>query len=246
MLRVTIFDYGAGNLHSLAKALAEPGVEVRVEPDPARAVETDALVLPGVGSFAQAAERLAPGHHAMRDAMLYGGLPTLGVCLGMQLLFDESEEGPGRGLGIIPGRVTRLVARRVPQIGWNTLEDARDQIFDAAPLSVAYYANSFACRPASDEPVIAWSRHETDRFAAAVRTGKGGKGGKGGNIVGVQFHPEKSSRAGVRFVRAFLNEARGGERGEGRGERERSLGTPRHEDDSLLSPLPSPLPPPAP
>jgi glutamine amidotransferase len=238
MLRVTIFDYGAGNLHSLAKALAEPGVEVRVEPDPARAVETDALVLPGVGSFAQAAERLEPGRDAMRDAMLSGGLPTLGVCLGMQLLFDESEEGPGRGLGIIPGRVTRLAARRVPQIGWNALEDARDPIFDAAPLSVAYYANSFACRPTSDEPVIAWSRHETDRFAAAVRAGERG------NIVGVQFHPEKSSRAGVGFVRAFLSEA--GRRVEGRGERERPLGTPRHEEDSLLSPLPSPLSPPAP
>jgi imidazole glycerol-phosphate synthase subunit HisH len=201
MRHVTIFDYGAGNLHSLAKALAEPDVEVRVEPDPRRAVETDVLVLPGVGSFAQAAGRLAPGRDLMRDAMLRDGLPTLGVCLGMQLLFDESAEGPGQGLAIIPGRVTRLAARRVPQIGWNSLEDVHDPIFDAAPLTVAYYANSFACRPAADDTVIAWSRHEGDRFAAAVRAGERG------NIVGVQFHPEKSSRAGVRFIRAFLHEA---------------------------------------
>jgi glutamine amidotransferase len=201
MRRVTIFDYGAGNLHSLAKALAEPGIEVCVEPDPTRAAETNVLVLPGVGSFAQAAGRLAPGRDAMCDAMLHGGLPTLGVCLGMQLFFDESEEGPGNGLGIIPGRVTRLAARRVPQIGWNTLEDTRDAIFDAAPMSVAYYANSFACRPITDDTVIAWSRHEGDCFAAAVRTGAKG------NIVGVQFHPEKSSGAGVRFIRAFLKES---------------------------------------
>lgn len=200
MRRVTIFDYGAGNLHSLAKALAEPDVEVRVEPDPTRATQTDVLVLPGVGNFAQAAGRLAPGREVMRDAMVRHGLPTLCICLGMQVLFDESEEGSGRGLGIIPGRVTRLAAHRVPQIGWNTLEDARDSIFDAAPMTVAYYANSFACRPATDDVVIAWSRHEDDRFAAAVRAGEKG------NVVGVQFHPEKSSDAGVRFIRAFLQE----------------------------------------
>jgi glutamine amidotransferase len=212
MRRVTIFDYGAGNLHSLAKALAEPDVEVRVEPDPVRAVETAVLVLPGVGSFAQAAARLAPGRDTMRAAVLEGGLPTLGVCLGMQLLFDESEEGPGRGLAIVPGRVTRLAARRVPQIGWNALEDARDPIFDAAPVTVAYYANSFACRPVTDDAVIAWSRHEGDRFVAAVRAGRQG------NVVGVQFHPEKSSQAGVRFIRAFLREV--GRRAEGAGRRE--------------------------
>jgi imidazole glycerol-phosphate synthase subunit HisH len=201
MRRVTIFDYGAGNLHSLAKALAEPGLEVCVEPDPRRAIDTDVLVLPGVGSFAQAAGCLAPGREAMRDAMLHDGLPTLGVCLGMQLLFDESEEGPGSGLAIIPGCVTRLAARRVPQIGWNTVEGTRDSIFDAAPMTVAYYANSFACRPIADDSVIAWSRHEDDRFAAAVRAGEIG------NIVGVQFHPEKSSGAGVRLIKAFLAEA---------------------------------------
>jgi glutamine amidotransferase len=201
MQRVTIFDYGAGNLHSLAKALATRGLEVCVELDPVRATETDVLVLPGVGSFAQAASRLAPGREAVRDAMLHHGLPTLGVCLGMQLLFDESEEGPGKGLSIIPGHVTRLIARRVPQIGWNRLEDMRDSIFDAAPMTVAYYANSFACRPITNDTVIAWSRHEGDRFAAAVRAGENG------NIVGVQFHPEKSSAAGVRLIKAFLAEA---------------------------------------
>ncbi len=200
MRRVTIFDYGAGNLHSLAKALAEPDVDVRIESDPVRTVETDILVLPGVGSFPQAAGRLDAGRNVMREAML-GGLPTLGVCLGMQIFFDESDEGSGRGLGVISGRVTRLTARRVPQIGWNALEDARDPIFDSASLRMAYYANSFACRPDSDDTVIAWSEHDGDRFAAAVRAGEQG------NIVGVQFHPEKSSGAGVRFIHAFLRES---------------------------------------
>ena len=201
-MRVTLFDYGAGNLHSLAKALDAPGVTLRVESDPRLALDTDALVLPGVGAFAQAAERLAPAREAVRDA-LRGGLPCLGICLGMQLLFDESEEGGAGvpGLGVISGAVTRLRARRVPQIGWNRLEDvsAEEPLFARAPLDVAYFANSYACRPSADAhaAVTAWATHEGDTFAAAVRAG---------NTVGVQFHPEKSSSAGVRLVRAWVEE----------------------------------------
>ncbi|HYD53878.1 MAG TPA: imidazole glycerol phosphate synthase subunit HisH [Gemmatimonadaceae bacterium] len=197
-LRVGLFDYGAGNLHSLAKALAAPGVEVRVEEDPRAVLDADVLVLPGVGAFTPAAERLAPGRAAMRDA-LAAGMPAIGICLGMQLLFDDSEEGPGAGLGIIPGRVTRLAARQVPQIGWNAIEEARDPLLDAAPLATAYYANSFVCRPADPSVVVAWSEHEGDRFPAAVRAR---------NVVGVQFHPEKSSAPGLRFLQAFLEGVR--------------------------------------
>ena len=198
-MRVTIFDYGAGNLHSLAKAIEAGGVDVHVETDPVRAVvDTDALVLPGVGAFGAAAERLAPGLDVMREA-LAGGLPAIGICLGMQLLFDASDEGEGAGLGLVRGRVSRLRAERVPQIGWNTVDDARDPLFDAAPLPIAYYANSFVCRPEDPSSVIAWSEHEEDRFPAAVRAG---------TAVGVQFHPEKSSSDGVRLLHAFLDEAR--------------------------------------
>lgn len=199
-LRVTVFDYGAGNLHSLLKTLESARTLVRVDTDPATAVrDTDALVLPGVGAFTPAAERLAPGREAMRAALL-NGLPCLGICLGMQLLFDASDEGPGEGLGIFPGRVTKLAAHRVPQIGWNALEDSRESLFDEANLTMAYYANSYVCRPtdAALAQVIAWSEHEGDRYPAAVRMGA---------VVGTQFHPEKSSTPGVRFVHAFLEAA---------------------------------------
>ena len=195
-MKVTIFDYGAGNLHSLAKAIEEPGVSVTCETDVARALDTDVLVLPGVGAFGLAAERLAGGRAAMRSALEHG-LPCLGICLGMQLLFEGSEEGPGAGLGLISGRVERLHARRIPHIGWNVVEEAVDPLFEQAPLEMAYYANSFVCRPDDGDSVIAWSRHEDDRFAAAVRSGR---------TVGVQFHPEKSSEAGVRFIRAFVRD----------------------------------------
>ena len=196
-MKVTIFDYGAGNLHSLAKAIKEDGIDVCLETDPARAARTDVLILPGVGAFGAAAARLAPGRTDMRDA-LDAGLPCLGICLGMQLLFDSSEEGEGDGLGFFSGAVTRIRARRAPHIGWNTLERTKDRIFSSAPVSLAYFANGFVCRPQSSTDVIAWTTHETDRFPAAVRRG---------NTVGVQFHPEKSSRNGVRFIRAFLDEA---------------------------------------
>lgn len=200
-MRVTIFDYGAGNMHSLAKAIAAAGVDVVIEPDPVRMVDTDALVLPGVGAFGGAADRLAPGRERIREA-LGAGLPCLGICLGMQLLFDASDEAPQGlpGLGLIPGHVERLAARRVPQIGWNTVDRANDSLLDAAPLDHVYYANSYVCRPRDADSVVrAWSSHEGDRFPAVVRAGR---------TVGVQFHPEKSSLPGVRFVHAFLDEAR--------------------------------------
>jgi glutamine amidotransferase len=192
---VTLFDYGAGNIHSLAKALAGEGREVRVEEDARRLTDTDVLVLPGVGAFGMAAERLLPGREAVRRA-IEGGLPCLGICLGMQLMFDASEEGPGQGLGLFRGEVTRLRAQRVPHIGWNTVEE--DSAVPGAPLTSVYYAHSFVCRPAAGTAeVTGWTTHEGDRFAASARRGK---------LLGVQFHPEKSSAAGVRFIRAFLDE----------------------------------------
>lgn len=198
-MKIAVFDYGAGNLHSLCKALEGDDRIVSVEVDPLRAIEADVLVLPGVGSFASAVERLIPGRDAMRNA-ISGGLPAIGICLGMQLLFSESEEGAGTGLGAIPGRVTRLVASRVPQIGWNevTPETVEDPLFTAAPLRMAYFANSYVCRPDDESVIIAWSTHEGERFPAAVRSR---------NTVGVQFHPEKSSRSGVQFLQTFLLEA---------------------------------------
>lgn len=188
MTLVTVFDYGAGNLHSLVKALAAPHVEVRVEADPILAIDTDALVLPGVGAFSPAAERLAPGRRAMADA-LDAGLPCLGICLGMQLLFDASDEGGGAGLGVVPGRVTKLIAPRVPHIGWNAIEPA------LGALDVAYYAHSYVCRPDDPGVVTAWTSEGDARFPAALRWRR---------TIGVQFHPEKSSGPGVQFVRAFV------------------------------------------
>jgi len=204
---VAILDYGVGNLHSLAKALQVAGATVRVERDPSAATRFDALVLPGVGAFAQAAAHLASAREQVRGAIL-DGLPTLGVCLGMQLLFDVSEEGSElakgageepRGLGVISGPVRRLTGRRVPQIGWNTVSTVplASQAGTGFP-GIAYFANSYVCHPEDAGVIAAHATHEHERFAAAVIVAR---------TVGVQFHPEKSSAEGVRFVASFVRGA---------------------------------------
>lgn len=109
--------------------------------------------------------------------------------------FEKSEEGSGVGIAAIPGQVRRLHAARVPQIGWNEIENATDPLFDSAGLRTAYFANSYVCEPANPDHVTAWATHEDDRYAASVRSG---------NVVGVQFHPEKSSTGGILFIRGFL------------------------------------------
>ncbi len=202
-MKVTLFDYGAGNLHSLAKALALTGADVRIENDAAAALATDVFVLPGVGAFGPAAARLAPARERVRDA-LAGGLPCIAICLGMQLLFDGSDEGAGDGLGLIPGRVRALQAERVPHMGWNGVEwagagagasGAAHSANALAGLELAYFAHSFACAPDDEGCALAWTRHEDDRFPSVVRVA---------NTIGAQFHPEKSSAPGLAFLRDAL------------------------------------------
>lgn len=198
-MRIALFDYGAGNLHSLGKALAETGHAISVETDARRAIAADLFVLPGVGAFQPAAERLAPSLEATRAAIA-DGLPAIGICLGMQLLFDDSDEGPGRGLGVIPGHVERIRSPRIPHIGWNSVDAVAGTTLAANSLDVAYFAHSYVCRPHDERVVTAWTTEGDDRFPAAVRAG---------SATGVQFHPEKSSREGVTLLAALVTEALG-------------------------------------
>jgi glutamine amidotransferase len=207
---VAILDYGSGNLHSLAKALQRVGASPRVVAEPAAAVSAQALVLPGVGAFGDAAARLRPGLATLRRA-LAGGLPCLGICLGMQLLFAASDEGEGEGLAVLPGRVRRLRGPRLPHMGWNDVEPARpdpllpdsllpdplppDSLLpDLAPLT-AYFAHSYAAEPADRAQVLAWTTFGEERFPSAVRCGA---------VVGVQFHPEKSAEPGLALLGRFV------------------------------------------
>lgn len=197
-MKVTLLDLGAGNLYSLEKALRVvlPEADVKIEAEPGAALATDLLVLPGVGAFGQAATRLGSARGELRAA-LAAGLPCIGICLGKQLLFERSEEGDGAGIGFIEGEVTRLAALRLPHMGWSRLE-ARVSGLEL-PAAV-YFAHSFACRPADPAVIVATASIEGDTFPAIVRQG---------NTIGAQFHPEKSSSAGVallgRLARSVLS-----------------------------------------
>ncbi len=196
-MRATLLDLGVGNLHSLAKAIvaAEPSASVSIESDPLVALGRGILILPGVGAFPHAAARLEPFRGELLAA-LEAGQPCIGICLGMQLLFEESDEGAGDGIGFFGGRVTRIQTARVPHMGWSSLEPASGTPLLPWPSAV-YYAHSYGCRPEAANVVLASTTLDGDRVAAAVRRKQ---------TFGLQFHPEKSSRAGIRLLSALLKE----------------------------------------
>lgn len=194
-LDTAILDYGVGNLHSIRKALEAAGAAPRLVSDPALLADADAIVLPGVGAFGEASRKLAPYKDAL-FAELDAGKPLLGVCLGMQLLFEESDESPGaEGLGYVRGAVRRLKHAKLPQIGWNEIHAVDgDPVFAGLPEGPhVYYVNSFAPEPRESVTVATSTYGAT--FTAAVRKR---------NAWGVQFHPEKSGHAGLHVIRNFV------------------------------------------
>jgi len=205
---IALFDYGVGNIHSLKKALEQWGARVVVTADWDAALALDGLVLPGVGAFSSAVEALPEDPTPIRRALL-DGYPALGICLGMQILFESSEEGPGTGIGVIPGRVRRVQATIVPQMGWNAVETGDHPLFAELPPPpgasphetglTAYFANSFVCDPMDPAHAVGWTVHDNDRFASAVARGR---------TWGTQFHPEKSSDQGRAIIRNFVEMVR--------------------------------------
>lgn len=191
-------DYGVGNLHSIAKGLERAGARVEIVSDPAMLLESESIVFPGVGAFGAAMETLRPTLPALRRR-INDGTPTLGVCLGMQILFDRSEESPGEGVAVLRGEVRRLRAERVPQMGWNDVVALDDPLFDGVPGHAQFYfANSYVCHP--DEPVGVAKTEYGESFPSAVRKGA---------LCGVQFHPEKSGPPGLRLLANFIRIAEG-------------------------------------
>jgi glutamine amidotransferase len=188
-MNTLLIDYGSGNIRSAAKALGAAGYEVLVSDDPAARPEAELLVLPGQGHFRQVMEAFeASGFEARVREHIAAGKPFLGICVGMQILFESSEEAPGKsGLGIIAGRVQRFKAGNVPQMGWNRVEFAG--AFSGLSGQHFYYANSYFGPLV--EGSIGISEYEGTRFTAAYARA---------NVVAPQFHPEKSGSAGLNFL----------------------------------------------
>ena len=201
---IALIDYGAGNLTSVRKALTALGAEYATPASPDELARFSALIVPGVGHFAATSALVGPWRDTI-GAAVRAGTPLLGICLGMQWLFEGSDEAPDvPGLGVLPGRVTRLRGNaeerlKIPHVGWNALDfRGRARILAGLePHAHVYFTHSFAA-PVTADCVAAASHAET--FAAVVERG---------NVFGVQFHPEKSSEAGLRIMRNFLEVARG-------------------------------------
>jgi glutamine amidotransferase len=194
---VAVVDYGMGNRRSVEKALEHVGATVARTADPEEIRAADAVVVPGVGAFPEAMRRLnAAGLGEVIRERAVGGTPVLGICLGMQLLFERSAEHEGaHGLGLLPGEVTALDAPKVPHIGWNRVAMRRASRLTRGlgDATAFYHVHSFVCR-ASEEDVVGEGEYG-ERFASIVERD---------NVAGVQFHPEKSSRDGLQLLANFV------------------------------------------
>ncbi len=197
-MSVAIIDYGVGNLRSVEKAFHAGGVEARVSSDEKVLRAADKLVLPGVGAFRACMEGLsAHGFDRLVRERVEEGTPLLGVCVGMQMLFEESEEfGTTRGLGFLKGRVRRFPeGPRVPQVGWNQVNwrGAHALAEGIGDKTFFYFVHSFYCEAADDEEVVGQTEYGIMYPSIVARA----------NVCGVQFHPEKSQAAGLRLLKNF-------------------------------------------
>jgi glutamine amidotransferase len=195
-----LFDYGSGNLHSAERALARAGAAVEVTAELGAAREADGLVVPGVGAYAACmAGLLAAGGDAPIADRLAAGRPVLGICVGMQVLFESGDEHGVRtgGLGTLPGAVTRLAAPVLPHMGWNTvLPGTGSRLFAGIEAERFYFVHSYAARPGAGGPGEGETTAEHgEQFLAAVERGP---------LSATQFHPEKSGDAGAELLRNWL------------------------------------------
>ncbi len=196
---IAVVDYGIGNLRSAEKALQHLGADARLTSSPSEITAADAVVLPGVGNFGACMHALrGSGLEAVTLDAAHDHRPFLGICVGMQMLFDGSDESPGvRGLGVVPGRITLLPAtERLPQMGWNTLTVAPgSQLLAGLPDPAwCYFVHSYAPEPDDDGVVAAWCDYGR-RFAAAIERGP---------LWATQFHPEKSGAIGLALLANFV------------------------------------------
>ena len=196
---IALVDYGAGNLTSVRKALTTLGAEFETPRDPTACASAAGLIVPGVGNFAATAVLEGPWRDTIAEAVRRG-TPLLGICVGMQWLFEGSDEAPGvHGLGVLPGQIQRLDGNaeqrlKIPHVGWNALDFRKPARLLAGlePGAQVYFTHSFAA-PVTSACAAATTHANT--FASAVEDG---------NVFGVQFHPEKSSDAGLQILRNFL------------------------------------------
>jgi glutamine amidotransferase len=195
MPQVLIVDYGVGNLLSLKFALEKVGLKAKISPPTQILRDADAIALPGVGNFSAAAKALEPVKQELVDTVR-AGTPILGICLGLQLYFESSEEGPGEGLAFFKGKDVRLTGPvKVPHMGWNTLQKVKaNELFDGVDDGeYVYFVHSLYPVPA-DKSIVCTQTEYAQTFASSIAIK---------NIYGTQFHPEKSGEIGLKILKNF-------------------------------------------
>ena len=200
-MRAVIINYGVGNLFSIKRSLERAGFNVAISSDKRGLSGIDAIVLPGVGNFGAGAENIKRIRNKLLE-LIEKGIPVLGVCLGMQLLFEESEESSGAGLRVLSGKVIKLPSSvRIPHMGWNTLKDIRptDVLDGIGEEDYFYFAHSYYAAPANKDIIVAKTEYGV-KFASVIAQK---------NIFGVQFHPEKSGKSGEQLIKNFLKIVKG-------------------------------------
>ena len=203
--RVVILDYGIGNVHSAVKALEYAGAEVELTSDPSKVQSADGLVVPGVGAFAAVMKALTKAKAPeLIDRRLAGGKPVLGICVGLQVMFEMGLENEieTQGLGQWPGVVSKLDSPKLPHMGWNNVAASDEStLFEGVADQLFYFVHSYAAKEFTLQvdlpfirPVVSFSEYG-EKFIAAVENGP---------LTGVQFHPEKSGEAGITLLRNWI------------------------------------------
>lgn len=193
-MKVTIADYGVGNLHSVKKAFEKNGASVIVTTDIKDLLGSECIVFPGVGAFDTTIEKLLPYKTELKERLL-SGVPALGICIGIQILFGSSEEGSSEGVNVFDGRIIKLAAKRVPHIGWNSVMTS-DPLMDGISDRQFYFAHSYRCSAERSEDIIGFTEYEGIKFPSFFRIA---------NVYGTQFHPEKSADSGLKLINNFID-----------------------------------------
>ncbi len=197
---IAIIDYGMGNIFSIRNALEKVGAEVKIIAQPKELNNADGIVIPGVGSFGEGMKQLLPFEEKITSA-IKDGIPFLGICLGIQILFERSQESPESGFGIIKGEVIRLPDNvLVPQMGWNELNIKRDTdiLEGIEDGDFFYFVHSYHCVPKDKKRVTATTEYGTEVVSVIEKD----------NIYAVQFHPEKSGEKGLLILKNFLRDVK--------------------------------------